>query len=122
MTVYANIAFALRIAKMPENRISERVNAAAAKLQLHNFFERPPKALSGGQRQRVAIGRSIVCDPKVRRPFKGAYLQRRGVAALSAWEKPQRPTALTRVLRSWYTQGVGPDTTPVCYWCLAKNA
>jgi alpha-glucoside transport system ATP-binding protein len=65
MTVYDNMAFALRIAKQPEDQIRERVTAAADKLQLTHFLDRLPKALSGGQRQRVAIGRSIVRDPKV---------------------------------------------------------
>ena len=65
MTVYDNMAFALRIAKVPEEEIRKKVSAAADKLQLTRFLDRLPKALSGGQRQRVAIGRSIVRDPKV---------------------------------------------------------
>ncbi|MBF9042328.1 sn-glycerol-3-phosphate ABC transporter ATP-binding protein UgpC [Rhodobacterales bacterium HKCCE4037] len=65
MTVRDNMAFALKIAGQSKAEIDERVNAAAAKLQLENFLDRLPKALSGGQRQRVAIGRSIVRDPKV---------------------------------------------------------
>jgi ABC-type sugar transport system ATPase subunit len=66
MTVYDNMAFALKIAgDDKEDRSTAKVRAAAEKLQLTNFLDRLPKALSGGQRQRVAIGRSIVRDPKV---------------------------------------------------------
>ncbi len=65
MTVYDNMAFALKIAGFNKAEIDEKVRAAADKLQLTNFLDRLPKALSGGQRQRVAIGRSIVRDPKV---------------------------------------------------------
>ena len=65
MTVFDNMAFALRIAKMPESEIKGAVQAAAEKLQLGSLLDRLPKELSGGQRQRVAIGRSIVRDPKV---------------------------------------------------------
>ena len=65
MTVRENMQFALKIAKMPQSEIDERVDRAAKILQLHNLLDRLPKALSGGQRQRVAIGRSIVRDPKV---------------------------------------------------------
>ncbi len=65
MTVYDNMAFALRIAKKSEDEIKKAVQGAADKLQLGPFLDRLPKALSGGQRQRVAIGRSIVRDPKV---------------------------------------------------------
>ena len=65
MTVYDNMAFALRLAKKSEAEIKEAVTAAAEKLQLTQYLDRLPKALSGGQRQRVAIGRSIVRDPKV---------------------------------------------------------
>jgi alpha-glucoside transport system ATP-binding protein len=65
MTVFDNMAFALRLAKKSEDEVKEAVHAAAEKLQLTNFLDRLPKALSGGQRQRVAIGRSIVRDPKV---------------------------------------------------------
>nr|MDJ1016648.1 ATP-binding cassette domain-containing protein [Paracoccaceae bacterium] len=65
MTVRENMQFALKIAKMSQSEIDERVERAAKILQLHNLLDRLPKALSGGQRQRVAIGRSIVRDPKV---------------------------------------------------------
>ncbi|MCV6594634.1 MAG: sn-glycerol-3-phosphate ABC transporter ATP-binding protein UgpC [Silicimonas sp.] len=65
MTVRENMSFALKIAKMSQAEIDERVENAARILQLHNLLDRLPKELSGGQRQRVAIGRSIVRDPKV---------------------------------------------------------
>jgi len=65
MTVYENIAFGLRMLKLPEAQIRERVRRAADILQIGQLLERRPRALSGGQRQRVAIGRSIVREPKV---------------------------------------------------------
>ncbi|NVO56342.1 sn-glycerol-3-phosphate ABC transporter ATP-binding protein UgpC [Rhodobacteraceae bacterium B1Z28] len=65
MTVRENMAFALKIAKMPAAEIDAAVDRAARILQLEPFLDRLPKALSGGQRQRVAIGRAIVRDPKV---------------------------------------------------------
>jgi multiple sugar transport system ATP-binding protein len=65
MSVYENMAFALKIAKMPKDEIKKRVGAAAEILQIGPLLERKPKALSGGQRQRVAIGRAIVREPKV---------------------------------------------------------
>ncbi len=65
MTVRENMQFALKIAKMSQSEIDERVDRSAKILQLHNLLDRLPKELSGGQRQRVAIGRSIVRDPKV---------------------------------------------------------
>ncbi|WP_170464800.1 ABC transporter ATP-binding protein [Ruegeria arenilitoris] len=65
MTVRENMAFALKIAKMPTAEVDAAVERAARILQLEPFLDRLPKALSGGQRQRVAIGRAIVRDPKV---------------------------------------------------------
>ncbi|HVE08691.1 MAG TPA: sn-glycerol-3-phosphate ABC transporter ATP-binding protein UgpC [Paraburkholderia sp.] len=65
MSVYENIAFGLRMIKLPEAQIRERVQRAAEILQIGQLLERRPRALSGGQRQRVAIGRSIVREPKV---------------------------------------------------------
>jgi alpha-glucoside transport system ATP-binding protein len=65
MSVYDNMAFALKLAKKSHDEIDKAVRAAADKLQLTEYLDRLPKALSGGQRQRVAIGRSIVRDPKV---------------------------------------------------------
>ncbi len=65
MTVYDNMAFALKLAGKSREEIDKAVRAAADRLQLTQYLDRLPKALSGGQRQRVAIGRSIVRDPKV---------------------------------------------------------
>lgn len=64
-TVYDNMAFGLKIAKVPKGEIDRRVRETAAILQLTDYLQRLPKALSGGQRQRVAIGRAIVRNPKV---------------------------------------------------------
>ncbi len=65
MSVYDNIAFALRRAKVPKAEVEARVQTAARILQLGDYLHRKPHALSGGQRQRVAIGRAIVKKPKV---------------------------------------------------------
>ena len=65
MTVYDNMAFALKLAGKSAQEIDTAVRAAAQTLQLDKLLDRLPKALSGGQRQRVAIGRAIVRDPKV---------------------------------------------------------
>ncbi|WP_066157570.1 ABC transporter ATP-binding protein [Hydrogenophaga pseudoflava] len=64
-TVYDNMAFGLKIARLPKDEIDRRVREAAGILQLTDYLQRLPKALSGGQRQRVAIGRAIVRNPKV---------------------------------------------------------
>jgi len=63
LSVYENIAFGLRLKKMPKSEIDERVNRAARLLGLEEFLNRKPRALSGGQRQRVAMGRAIVREP-----------------------------------------------------------
>ena len=65
MTVYDNMAFALKLRHTPKAVIDKAVKQAAAILDIEEFLDRKPKALSGGQRQRVAIGRAIVRDPKV---------------------------------------------------------
>ncbi len=65
MTVYENMAFSLRLKKMPKKVIDEKVREAAEILGITEYLQRKPKALSGGQRQRVAIGRAIVRNPKV---------------------------------------------------------
>ena len=65
MTVYDNIAFSLRLQKMPEDQIYEKVTNAADILGITEYLLRKPRALSGGQRQRVAIGRAMVRDSKV---------------------------------------------------------
>ena len=65
MTVYDNMAFGLKLRKVPKAEIEAKVTAAAEKLGLTPYLDRKPKALSGGQRQRVALGRAIVRDAKV---------------------------------------------------------
>ena len=64
MTVYKNMAFGLKLRKVPKKEIDQKVRAAALMLGIEELLERKPKALSGGQRQRVAVGRAIVRDPK----------------------------------------------------------
>src|SRR5881394_3766515 len=63
MTVYKNMAFGLKLRKMPKAQIHQRVMEAAKILDIEHLLERKPKALSGGQRQRVAVGRAIVREP-----------------------------------------------------------
>jgi multiple sugar transport system ATP-binding protein len=65
MTVYENMAFGLKIRKVPKAQIDERVREAARILDIEKLLDRRPKQLSGGQRQRVAVGRAIVRHPKV---------------------------------------------------------
>ena len=65
MTVFENMAFPLKLRKVPADEINKRVREAAAILDITQYLDRKPKALSGGQRQRVAIGRAIVREPKV---------------------------------------------------------
>jgi len=65
MTVADNMAFSLKMAKVPKEERMERVKEAAKLLDLEQYLERKPKALSGGQRQRVAMGRAIVRQPQV---------------------------------------------------------
>jgi ABC-type sugar transport system ATPase subunit len=65
MTVYRNLAFALRMRKMAKPEIEARVHRAAEMLDIENLLERKPRELSGGQRQRVALGRALVREPQV---------------------------------------------------------
>ena len=64
LNVYENIAFGLRLQKLPKDEVDRRVKEAARVLDLENFLKRKPRALSGGQRQRVAMGRAIVRQPQ----------------------------------------------------------
>jgi len=65
MSVFENMAFALRLKKIPDAEITSRVQEAAKVLDIAHLLERKPRALSGGQRQRVALGRAIVRQPQV---------------------------------------------------------
>ena len=65
MTAYQNMAFGLKLKKVPKSEIEERVTRAADILEIKELLQRKPQAMSGGQRQRIAIGRAIVRDPKV---------------------------------------------------------
>ncbi|MCL6454826.1 MAG: ABC transporter ATP-binding protein [Alicyclobacillus sp.] len=65
MTVYQNMAFGLKLRKLPKSEIDQRVREAAQILDIEHLLDRKPKALSGGQRQRVALGRAIVREPQV---------------------------------------------------------
>ena len=65
MTVFDNMAFGLKLRKVPKDEIKRKVEEAARILDLEKLLDRKPKALSGGQRQRVAMGRAIVRNPKV---------------------------------------------------------
>ena len=65
MSVFSNMAYGLKIRRMPKAEIKERVHRAAEILELTDLLERKPRQLSGGQRQRVAMGRCIVREPKV---------------------------------------------------------
>ncbi len=65
MSVYENMAFGLRIRKLPKDKIDEKVKSAAEILGITDYLQKKPKEMSGGQRQRVALGRAIVREPKV---------------------------------------------------------
>ncbi|MGL6063727.1 MAG: ABC transporter ATP-binding protein [Fusobacteriaceae bacterium] len=65
MTAYENMAFGLKMAKVPKQEIDERVREAAVKLEITDLLDRKPKEMSGGQRQRIAVGRAIVRKPDV---------------------------------------------------------
>lgn len=65
MSVYDNMAFGLKLRKLPKEEIDQRVHEAAKILEIEQYLDRKPKALSGGQRQRVALGRAIVRNAKV---------------------------------------------------------
>ena len=103
MTVFDNMAFGLKLRKVPKDEIKRKVEEAAKILDLEKLLDRKPKALSGGQRQRVAMGRAIVRNPKVflmedvyKRQEKnftstGRYckIKRAGFAECSPWKETE---------------------------------
>ncbi len=90
MTVYDNMAFGLKLRKMPRAEIDAKVKEAARILGLETYLQRKPKALSGGQRQRVALGRAIVRDPKV-------FLLDEPLSNLDAKLRAQMRTEITKL-------------------------
>ncbi|MGY1762590.1 ABC transporter ATP-binding protein [Geodermatophilus sp. SYSU D00779] len=92
MTVYENIAFPLRLAKMPDDEVRRRVTEAAEVLELRDHLERKPANLSGGQRQRVAMGRAIVRQAE-------AFLFDEPLSNLDAKLRGQMRTEIARLQR-----------------------
>src|ERR671939_313389 len=92
MTVRDNMGFALKLAKVPQHEIDEKVEEAARILDLQQHLERKPANLSGGQRQRVAMGRAIVRDPK-------AFLMDEPLSNLDAKLRVQMRTEVSRIQR-----------------------
>ncbi len=90
MTVFDNMAFGLKLRKLPKEEIKARVEEAARILGISQYLERKPKALSGGQRQRVAVGRAIVRDPKV-------FLFDEPLSNLDAKLRAQMRTEISRI-------------------------
>ncbi len=90
MTVYENMAFGLKLRKMPKAQIDQRVKEAARILGIEQYLSRKPKALSGGQRQRVALGRAIVREPKV-------FLLDEPLSNLDAKLRSQMRTEITKL-------------------------
>jgi multiple sugar transport system ATP-binding protein len=90
MTVFDNIAFALKLAKVRKDEITTRVNEAARVLELSPYIDRKPAQLSGGQRQRVAMGRAIVRQPK-------AFLMDEPLSNLDAKLRVQMRAEIARI-------------------------
>src|SRR5438094_2391822 len=92
LSVYENIAFGLRVKRMPKSEIDRRVRNAAEVLGLDPFLKRKPRALSGGQRQRVAMGRAIVREP-------AAFLMDEPLSNLDAKLRVQMRAEVSRLQR-----------------------
>jgi multiple sugar transport system ATP-binding protein len=90
MSVYDNMAFGLKLAKMDKSEIDRRVKEAARILGLEEFLKRKPRALSGGQRQRVAMGRAIVREPQ-------AFLMDEPLSNLDAKLRVQMRSEIARI-------------------------
>lgn len=93
LTVYDNMAFALKLRKLPKDEIDQKVKEAARILDLGPLLDRKPKALSGGQRQRVALGRAIVRNPKV-------FLMDEPLSNLDAKLRTSMRTEITKLHKS----------------------
>ena len=96
MTVFDNMAFALKLRKVPKAEIEQKVTEAARILDIEHLLKRKPKALSGGQRQRVALGRAIVRHPKV-------FLMDEPLSNLDAKLRVQMRTEITKLYRKLQT-------------------
>lgn len=96
MTVYDNMAFALKLRKAPKEEIDKKVRDAAKKLDIEHLLDRKPKALSGGQRQRVALGRAIVREPKV-------FLMDEPLSNLDAKLRVQMRTVISKLYQDLQT-------------------
>jgi multiple sugar transport system ATP-binding protein len=92
LSVYENIAFGLRLKKLPKRQIDERVQQAAKTLGLEDLLKRKPRNLSGGQRQRVAMGRAIVREPS-------AFLMDEPLSNLDAKLRVQMRAEISRLQR-----------------------
>src|SRR5947199_2850376 len=92
MTVRENMAFPLRLAKVPDEEVNQRVEEAAKVLELTEHLDRKPANLSGGQRQRVAMGRAIVREPS-------AFLLDEPLSNLDAKLRVQMRTEISRIQR-----------------------
>jgi multiple sugar transport system ATP-binding protein len=99
LSVRENMAFPLRLAKVPESEITQRVEDAATALELTEHLDRKPANLSGGQRQRVAMGRAIVRDPK-------AFLFDEPLSNLDANLRVQMRTEIARIQKKYGTTTV----------------
>ncbi|EOC99547.1 ABC transporter ATP-binding protein [Caldisalinibacter kiritimatiensis] len=96
MSVYDNMAFGLKLRKVPKAEIDKKVKEAAKILGIENLLDRKPKALSGGQRQRVALGRAIVRQPKV-------FLMDEPLSNLDAKLRVQTRTEITKLHKKLQT-------------------
>src|SRR5699024_3160184 len=94
LSVYDNMAFALKLRKMPKDEIDKKVKEAAKILDLSHLLDRKPNALSGGQRQRVALGRAIVRNPKV-------FLMDEPLSNLDAKLRSAMRTEITKLHKSF---------------------
>ena len=96
MTVYENMAFGLKVKRMPKADIDAKIREAAGILEISHLLDRRPKALSGGQRQRVALGRAIVRQPKV-------FLMDEPLSNLDAKLRVQMRTEISKLHRKLQT-------------------